>query len=130
MVLNRHVGRAGRRHAHGPARALVALVWTGNLLALAGCSYDVTLGSRPVERPQDLPLDAPIEPGDTGPVDLVLAVRTDRDRAPISRLIYGMRSQTDFDAHRQTLYSAASLRWTAYNWETNASNAGQDYKFQ
>jgi hypothetical protein len=51
---------------------------------------------------------------------------------PISPYIYGV----NFAAQLEGLPAALTLdrsggnRWTAYNWETNASNAGSDYLYQ
>lgn len=54
-----------------------------------------------------------------------------RGRVPISPYIYGT-NQPDWDgsAHNLTLTRMGGNRWTAYNWETNASNAGNDYMHQ
>src|SRR4029077_18976646 len=54
-----------------------------------------------------------------------------RRRTPISPYIYGT-NQPDWAgaAHGLTLTRIGGNRWTAYNWETNASNAGNDYFFQ
>ena len=32
--------------------------------------------------------------------------------------------------NKQTMVRIGGNRWTAYNWENNASNAGSDYCFQ
>ncbi len=48
------------------------------------------------------------------------------DRKPISPLIYGTNRLTD----DRRLWASARLggnRWTGYNWENNASNAGSDW---
>jgi hypothetical protein len=54
------------------------------------------------------------------------------DSHPISPFIYGNnavgRSQ-DLIRH-VTLERAGGNRWTAYNWENNASNAGSDWQFE
>lgn len=57
-------------------------------------------------------------------------MRTDADVRAISPLIYGTSGTTELDKTRQTLVRAGGNRYTAYNWETNASNAGSDYQFQ
>ncbi len=77
--------------------------------------------------------DAPpsIDPDDPGECD----VRFDIDSAsavhPISRYVYG-HNQPDWDGRggRLTLGRSGGNRWTAYNWETNASNAGSDWYHQ
>jgi hypothetical protein len=48
----------------------------------------------------------------------------------ISPLIYGYNSIDDPAAQRVALLRAGGNRFTAYNWENNASNAGNDYMFQ
>ncbi len=50
---------------------------------------------------------------------------------PISPYIYGMNfySASTGPAHI-TFDRAGGNRWTAYNWETNASNAGSDYLYE
>jgi Glycoside hydrolase family 44/Fibronectin type III domain len=51
---------------------------------------------------------------------------------PISPWIYGLNFYTGVSgapAHL-TLDRAGGNRWTAYNWETNASNAGSDYLYE
>jgi glycosyl hydrolase family 44 len=48
----------------------------------------------------------------------------------ISPLIYGYNSIADPAAQRVAALRAGGNRFTAYNWENNASNAGNDYMFQ
>jgi hypothetical protein len=52
-------------------------------------------------------------------------------RHPISPYIYGM-NQPNWTSRSRGLRLArlGGNRWTAYNWETNASNAGADYRHQ
>jgi hypothetical protein len=51
---------------------------------------------------------------------------------PISPWIYGINFYTGLTSAppRINLDRAGGNRWTAYNWETNASNAGSDYLYQ
>jgi len=51
---------------------------------------------------------------------------------PISPWIYGINFYTGLTGAppRINLDRAGGNRWTAYNWETNASNAGSDYLYQ
>jgi len=51
---------------------------------------------------------------------------------PISPYIYGINfaSQVSGLPARLTLDRAGGNRWTTYNWETNASNAGSDYQYE
>ena len=45
---------------------------------------------------------------------------------PISPLIYGSNQSTLLSTNDRL----GGNRWTAYNWETNASNAGRDFNYQ
>nr|WP_255172012.1 glycoside hydrolase family 44 protein [Xanthomonas hortorum] len=59
-------------------------------------------------------------------------VHADRQRTPISPLIYGINGG-DFDdprIKRLTFNRGGGNRITAYNWENNASNAGSDFQNQ
>src|ERR1035437_5701455 len=54
-------------------------------------------------------------------------IDTSKDRSPISRYIYGV----NHDIARDTNYTSRRLggnRMTGYNWENNASNAGNDWQ--
>lgn len=53
-------------------------------------------------------------------------------RHAISPLIYGLNSPSsgEIAAARPGLVRLGGNRWTAYNWETNASNAGSDFLYQ
>jgi hypothetical protein len=53
-------------------------------------------------------------------------------RHPISPYIYGMNFATKLEGAPSglTLDRSGGNRWTAYNWENNASNAGSDYLYQ
>ncbi len=53
-------------------------------------------------------------------------------RHPISPYIYGINFETHIDGVPSdlTLDRTGGNRWTAYNWETNASNAGSDYQYE
>ncbi len=52
-------------------------------------------------------------------------------RHPISPYIYGMNQPNWVSRSRGLrLGRVGGNRWTAYNWETNASNAGADYRHQ
>lgn len=54
------------------------------------------------------------------------------NRHPISPYIYGLNNASKVDGAPAglTLDRSGGNRWTAYNWETNASNAGSDYQYQ
>lgn len=59
---------------------------------------------------------------------ITFTIDTARDNHPISAYIYGHNSSEMFEAdHNLPLFRSGGNRWTAYNWETNASNAGSDW---
>lgn len=49
---------------------------------------------------------------------------------PISPWIYGINVTSVANLPKVTLTRLGGNRWTAYNWTTNASNAGSDFNFQ
>lgn len=53
-------------------------------------------------------------------------------KRPISPYIYGINNAAGVEGLPAglTLDRSGGNRWTAYNWETNASNAGSDYQYQ
>ena len=73
-----------------------------------------------------------VEPGDPGPGDVTFTVRADQDRHPISPWIYGTNQVEDLGGTQRGfgLVRQGGNRMTAYNWENNASNAGNDYMHQ
>src|SRR5688572_12085083 len=56
-------------------------------------------------------------------------VDTARDVRPISPYVYGTNAHDKTSAAR-TANRLGGNRWTAYNWENNASNAGADWHHQ
>jgi hypothetical protein len=72
----------------------------------------------------------PIVPGNPGMADVTFTIRTDTDVHAISPLVYGWNGGDAAPADGQTVIRAGGNRWTAYNWENNASNAGSDYMFE
>lgn len=70
-----------------------------------------------------------VEPDDPGPGDVTFTVRADQDRRPISPWIYGSNQIDDLAGVNKGLglVRQGGNRMTAYNWENNASNAGEDY---
>jgi hypothetical protein len=60
--------------------------------------------------------------------DVTITVDSSQTK-PISPWIYGINSYGGItgSAPKVTIDRAGGNRWTAYNWETNASNAGNDY---
>jgi len=71
--------------------------------------------------------------GDSGPERAAVTVTvTPSSTHPISPYIYGINFATKIDGvpNALTLDRTGGNRWTAYNWENNASNAGSDYQYQ
>jgi len=66
----------------------------------------------------------PVEAG-----ELTFEVDTAKVIRPISPYVYGINSQKD-DNSGVTVRRMGGNRQTGYNWETNASNAGNDYEHQ
>jgi fibronectin type 3 domain-containing protein len=65
------------------------------------------------------------------PVDVTITINP-ANAKPISPYIYGLNfyfGETD-PPPMATLDRDGGNRWTAYNWETNASNAGSDYLYE
>ncbi len=71
-------------------------------------------------------------PGNPGSAQITLTIDTSQANRAISPLVYGLNSPTSAQlaATRATLVRLGGNRWTAYNWETNASNAGSDYCYE
>lgn len=57
-----------------------------------------------------------------------ITIDTSKDRKEISPYIYGVNSELMETDVTCTAIRAGGNRFTAYNWETGASNAGSDYK--
>lgn len=57
-----------------------------------------------------------------------ITVSTLRERKTISPYIYGVSSELMDKNVSATAIRAGGNRFSAYNWETNASNAGSDWK--
>jgi len=67
----------------------------------------------------------------SGAADVTITVDSNLT-TQISPWIYGLNFYTGVTGapSRLTVDRAGGNRWTAYNWETNASNAGSDYFYQ
>jgi len=103
------------------------LAWLGLAAAavLGGCKGVNTTGpGAPTP-----PATAIITPAIPNAATVSFEVHSDQSRSPISSLIYGINSGdfTDPSIQHLTFNRAGGNRMTAYNWETNASNAGEDY---
>lgn len=77
------------------------------------------------------PSGPPITPGDPGAHDVLFTIDTTSNVHAISPYVYGS-NQGDLKAEAKnlTLTRVGGNRLTAYNWETNASNAGSDYQYE
>jgi hypothetical protein len=66
-----------------------------------------------------------------GPPDVTITIDPNQT-TPISPWIYGLNFYAGVTGAppRLNLDRAGGDRWTAYNWETNASNAGSDYLYE
>ena len=88
------------------------------------CSIMLALGAAP-------PALAVITPDNPGGGSVQLTVNSTQNVKAISPYIYGMNF-----ANGSTLDNPVTLdrlggnRWTGYNWESNASNAGRDWYYQ
>ncbi len=58
------------------------------------------------------------------------AIDASRNARPISRFVYGVNQSLTGPYANNTFERLGGNRWTAYNWENNASNAGSDYLYQ
>ena len=71
---------------------------------------------------------AVIPPSTPPASDVTFAIDSTQDVLPISRFIYGMNGWDPAQRPANlTLSRSGGNRMTAYNWETNASNAGSDW---
>src|SRR3954467_5604690 len=65
-----------------------------------------------------------ITPDNPGPAAIQFTANSGQNVKAISPYIYGSNSST---ITNRTLDRAGGNRWTGYNWENNASNAGADW---
>ena len=70
-----------------------------------------------------------ITPDDPGPADVRITINAAPASAkPISPYIYGMNHYAGSSlTNPVTSDRLGGNRWTGYNWESNASNAGRDW---
>jgi len=126
----------------GPAGA--TLTGTNTVVAVAGVATFTNLGVSQLGSYQlrfvtthagdayaNVTVSAPgaVIPPSTPPASQVnFAVDSSLDVHPISRFIYGMNGWDPAQRPQNlTLSRSGGNRMTAYNWETNASNAGSDW---
>ncbi len=58
--------------------------------------------------------------------EISFSINTENERKPISPYIYGT-NQLLTESENWSLRRSGGNRWTGYNWENNASNAGSDW---
>jgi hypothetical protein len=97
---------------------------TGSETTVIEDSGTMTMDTTPVD------VGTPLETGDPGTADVTLEVHADKGAKPISPLIYGINGGKNLATNKPTIVRSGGNRMTAYNWENNASNAGNDYCFQ
>jgi hypothetical protein len=96
-------------------------LWSLLPVALAALAADCG-GSGGSGTPSPTPTATP-----QGPVDVTVTIDPTKTKA-ISPYIYGINSYSaDSDPAHLTIDRIGGNRWTAYNWENNYSNAGNDY---
>lgn len=73
----------------------------------------------------------PMSPSEAPASSVTFTIDTGASRHPISPYVYGA-NQVSWSGRSRglKLTRLGGNRWTAYNWETNASNAGADYQNQ
>ena len=71
-------------------------------------------------------------PGNPGAASIKFDIDVSLDQHAISPLIYGLNTNdaATVASTRTSLLRLGGNRWTAYNWENNASNAGSDWCYQ
>jgi hypothetical protein len=83
-------------------------------------------GATPIPAPNPTPGPNPTPTGNT--IALNFSINVQASRTPISPYIYGMNAP-DYSRNVK-LMRLGGNRWTAYNWTTNASNAGSDWLYE
>jgi hypothetical protein len=128
-------GAAGAQLAGTTTATAVAGVatFTNLRVDLAGTNYQLRFTATGVTEATSSAFDvsAPgaVIPPSTPPASQVsFAIDSTLDAHPISRFIYGMNGWDPAQRPANlTLSRSGGNRMTAYNWETNASNAGADW---
>lgn len=115
-------------------RSRVRYAWVGCLaVCLIGCGGGGGGNSTPQapgpQAPSPPPSPSPPPPPPPA-AEVTFQIDSTQDIRPISKFIYGMNFGIGDTAARPTnlaLSRSGGNRMTAYNWETNASNAGEDW---
>ena len=102
------------------------------LAALAACQSNPVTGIAKTPSASDSTATAPS--ASSAASDVTFSIDS-RRTSPISPFIYGVNGYDEAWSGAQpprnlTLSRAGGNRWSAYNWETNASNAGSDWYYQ
>jgi len=109
LELDRGIGPvAGASRQVSPAATTTYRLTARNAAGTASADATVTLAS--------------------GTADVTVAVDSTAGRRPISPLVYGFNAASAAGAPPGTTWlRLGGNRWTAYDWETNYSNAGSDW---
>ncbi|HEU4583571.1 MAG TPA: glycoside hydrolase family 44 protein [Polyangiaceae bacterium] len=128
--------RAAADYAPGQANLHFRLGYTPETIQIGGLTVEnfaktVLLSNLPTTQAVDRKLAARpavaaprLEPVDAG--ELAFQIQPGKVLRKISRYVYGINSQP-FDDTGATVRRNGGNRGSAYNWETNDSNAGKDY---
>ncbi len=95
------------------------------------CSFDVHfafVSTLVITCGGSIPIVQAVSPDDPGTGDVLFSINTTANERAISPYIYGMNSFANSSlTNPATSDRLGGNRWTGYNWETNASNAGSDW---
>ena len=112
-------------------RSWVKHSWVGCLaICFVGCGGGGGGSSSPQAPGPQAPSPPPSQPPPPPAAEVTFQIDSTRDVRPISKFIYGMNfgiSDADTRPANLALSRSGGNRMTAYNWETNASNAGEDW---
>jgi len=125
---------AGQSYGPGEAQMIFRLGYDPETLQLADVKVEsfgkkVALAVLPTTQGRDRPRPPKAEPAIVAKDGGLLAFEVNPARVigPISPFVYGVNSQKSGDT-KTTVRRMGGNRQTAYNWEINASNAGNDYQ--
>ncbi len=125
-------GPAGATLTGTTSVTVVAGVATFTNLALstAGANYQLQFAATGVTATSSSAFTVAAVPAPPA-VQVTFDINSSQDVKPISRFIYGMNGWDPASRPANlTLSRSGGNRMTAYNWETNASNAGTDFQNQ
>jgi hypothetical protein len=125
-----------QRFGPGEAHAVFRLGYDPETIDIGGVTIEnfgkkLKMFALPTTKPWSAPKVAEaalaLEPVDAGPLEI--AIDPAKTIGSISPYVYGINSQEANDTG-VTVRRMGGNRQTTYNWEINASNAGNDYKHQ